>query len=273
MILKKDFKTRFAPSPTGNLHVGHAYSALNAWKACGKNPKNFFLRIEDIDFNRCNLIYVDAIINDLKWLGIKWQKPIIFQSKRLKIYQSALKKLISEDLIYSCHLNKRDYEQILSEPDFKKRQIYLNISKNNTFSNKKPAWRMNIDKIAKKLGKIHWLDYEGKQHIVEYDAIGDFIIARRDIQTSYHLSSVIDDACSKISLVVRGKDLLESTGIHTILQKIFNFNSPIYFHHDLILDENGKKLSKKNKSKTISEIRKSGENVKNLKKLLFKKRS
>ncbi len=265
MIFEKFYKTRFAPSPTGNLHIGHAYSALFSWYASGKKISNFSLRIEDIDFNRCKKIYVESIIEDLKWLGIKWKPPIVFQSLRQKKYQNALEKLKTEKFIYPCYLNRKEINEILSAPHYTKK-VFRNLKKyeNKIHHKQNPAWRIDINKVSKKLGKIYWKDYFGNNHPIDYNLIEDVVIARKDISTSYHLSSVVDDAEAEISLVVRGQDLIQAAAVHTVVQKLLEIPSPIYLHHPLLKDKKGRKLSKRDQVISILELRSSGIKINDL---------
>ena len=276
--------SRFAPSPTGFLHLGHAYSALLAFQLAKTRNGLFKLRIEDIDFNRCKKIYHNKIYYDLNWLGVKWEKDVFVQSDRIYIYKNYINFLNDRGLVYGCECSRSKINsvQLNLEKSFKYPNIVtypgtcrkkkLNIWSNNI--------RLNIDKINHYLsGPIlsyneKGLGPSGETGTQQFDlqwfkkAIGDIIIARKDIKTSYHLAATIDDFHQNVSLVTRGNDLFYDTPIHVLLQKLFNFKIPNFYHHKLINDQNGKKLSKSKNSESLNQLREKGMTLDEIKSLI-----
>ena len=253
--------TRFAPSPTGDLHLGHAYSALYAFQLAGHNPAQFHLRIDDLDFTRCRPEFVQRQIDDLAWLGISWQAPPHYQSKRLARYQSALGYLKDEGFIYPCLLQRKEVAEILSAPQatssLKGRLSDAEMAKRQD-NGREPAYRLDMTKIAANCPELFWHDRKTGKHIVSLSAIGDAVIARSDIGASYHLCVVLDDHDSAITLVTRGRDLAAETGIHRLLQHLLQLDQPCYEHHPLIVDETGKRLAKRDDAKSLSAYREHG---------------
>ena len=266
--------TRFAPSPTGLLHIGHAYSALYAAKMAESTNGKFFLRIENIDQGRCKSEYEDAIIEDLTWLGLKWESPVYRQSDRLALYKSALQKLVSQNVVYKCfctrgeiqneienigrapHLNIKDVKTSLY-PGICKRLTFSEVNKNIQIG-KPYAIRLNIQKAMKICPPLSWQDLKKGRQIAHPEIFGDVIIARKETPTSYHLSSTTDDHFQNINCITRGIDLFEVTHIHRILQALLGYKAPIYDHHDLVKDKKGARLSKRDKSITIQSLRRAG---------------
>ena len=241
-------QVRFAPSPTGMLHLGHVYSALYAWHACGKSPMNFQLRIDDLDHTRCRDHFIDAHINDLQWLGISWTKPPLRQSDRLKRYQKALQSLQDRNVIYPCFLSRKELKTALPDDEKSKREAHGN----------QPAWRLDIEQIKKDLPELRWHDQQQGTQIIDIEMMADVVIARRDIGASYHLSVVLDDYDSSITLVTRGRDLFDQTAIHRLLQHLLDLPTPLYDHHALITDETGKRLAKRDDARSLAHYRETG---------------
>lgn len=263
---------RFAPSPTGDLHLGHIYSALYGWQAANANPRQFHLRIDDLDHTRCRPHFIQRHIDDLNWLGISWAAEPLYQSKRTDRYQSALSYLQEQELIYPCFLTRREVDAILSaphnsgedttDPRVKAPSLKSAIDDSEAQSRQEagtvPAWRLDMAKIRKTAPELSWHDaHKGTQHIV-WDKMHDTIIARRDIGTSYDLSVVLDDYDTGISLVTRGEDLFQQTHIHRILQHILCLPTPLYDHHPLITDDKGKRLAKRDDAKSLATLRQDG---------------
>lgn len=263
---------RFAPSPTGDLHLGHIYSALYGWQAANANPRQFHLRIDDLDHTRCREHFIQRHIDDLNWLGISWAAEPLYQSKRTDRYQSALSYLQEQELIYPCFLTRREVDAILSaphnsgedttDPRVKAPSLKSAIDDSEAQSRQEagtvPAWRLDMAKIRKTAPELSWHDaHKGTQHIV-WDKMHDTIIARRDIGTSYDLSVVLDDYDTGISLVTRGEDLFQQTHIHRILQHILCLPTPLYDHHPLITDDKGKRLAKRDDAKSLATLRQDG---------------
>ena len=252
---------RFAPSPTGALHLGHAYSALYSWHACGQNPSFFHLRIDDLDHTRCKSHFVDAQIADLHWLGISWTHPPHKQSDRLARYQAALSSLKQRDLIYPCYLTRREVNEILSAPqETTDLKDALSESEKTARSEKGdvPAWRLDMAKIATITPPLYWQDAQKGTQQVCLDSLDDIIIARRDIGASYDLSVVLDDFDTDISLVTRGDDLFAQTNIHRLLQHLLSLPTPLYDHHQLIRDQQGKRLAKRDNAMSLTHLRDTG---------------
>ena len=228
-------RTRFAPSPTGQMHLGHAYSALIAWHAASCNPEQFLLRIDDIDSTRCKDEFTDHLIDDLAWLGLAWSAPPVYQSKRTRRYDAALSWLEEKKLVYACSLSRKEYEASLSAPQ-ETQNNGIALSESGPQS-RVPALRLDMDKALshiKMTGKsLIWADYLGTTVEADTQHFGNIILGRRNSPTSYHLSVVLDDADSNIDLVVRGKDLCPSTDLHCLLQTLLGLPTPVYYHHDL----------------------------------------
>ena len=276
----KQYNTRFAPSSNGYLHLGHAFSAIISSRLAEKNSGKIFLRIEDIDLGRCKKEYEENIHKDLDWLEINYDKNVRRQSDCFKNYERYIKKLRDLDLIYPCWASRSEIKKVVQnisknrsswpiDPDgqYIYPNIYKNISKaqrsNLMLSGSSFSWRLNIEKALsfakEKCGeKIFFnelgLEPKGKR-ILEPNLYGDFVIARKDIPTSYHLSVTVDDAEQGINLVTRGLDIYPATSIHKLLQIILNFPETDWFHHNLLRENNGQKLSKTNKSTSIKSLR------------------
>jgi glutamyl-Q tRNA(Asp) synthetase len=261
-----DITTRFAPSPTGLLHLGHAYSALLNFEAGDR----FILRIEDIDRQRCKPEFEAAIYEDLAWLGLRWEQPVLRQSERLGIYEKHLADLQERGLIYRCFKSRQDIETAMSAPHgtapiFKSAPLSALEERGNLAEGKPYAWRLSLDAAEHALGQtfseLAFIeDVDGRQIEQPADAwrFGDVVLGRKDIGTSYHMASVIDDAMQGITRVIRGEDLREAAGLHRLLQELLGLPAPIYRHHKLLTNENGQRLSKRNKALSLRALRKSG---------------
>lgn len=274
-------RTRFAPSPTGPLHLGHAYSALYAYDLAKKNDGEFLLRIEDIDQSRSRLKWEAQIFEDLEWLGITWTPQVIRQSERLKYYHNALQGLDKKHLIYNCTCNRKDILAAVSAPQEGAEvvfgpdgQVYPGTcrtkSRINTIDYTKPV-RLDANAAFELLSSnVTWRDNYLKT--IDKDTflnqIGDFVVSRAHMGTSYHLSVVVDDADQEITDVVRGEDLADATAIHVLLQRLLNLPTPTYHHHKLIRDENGKRLAKRTDAKAISAFRAKGATPKDIRKMV-----
>ena len=280
---------RFAPSPTGPLHLGHAFSALKAWdKACAEGGQ-FLLRIEDIDQSRARNEWEQQIFEDLHWLGIKWQEPVLRQSKRHQVYRQALQQLWDREILYPCICTRKDIEAAISAPQEgvpthgADGVIYPGTCRRNwsirpTQMPKNVTLRLDMSLAGRLCGKPHNLSFEEnsgtKPRQVKFNAgalcseIGDFVLARRDMGTSYHLSVVLDDAFQNVTHVTRGKDLFEATKIHVLLQRLLGLPTPKYHHHRLIRDTNGKRLAKRDDARAIAKYRADGATPKDIRKMV-----
>lgn len=273
--------TRFAPSPTGLLHLGHAYAALVAERAA--SPGHFLLRIEDIDRDRCKPEFEQAIYDDLQWLGLTWKQPVLRQSDRMAAYQDALDRLAP--LTYPCRCRRGDIRAALSAPQEGALPagpdglIYPGTCRKRSMPEAGPddVIRLDAARAFDVLG-VDRLSFRDTQimpdhdHILSrdqfIDGVGDVILSRRGMGTSYHLAVVVDDAEQGITLVTRGKDLFDSTWIHIILQKLLQLPQPLYQHHRLIRDDAGKRLAKRDDARAIRALREDGENPAGIRRLL-----
>ena len=266
-------RTRFAPSPTGPLHLGHAYAALTA--AALADEGQFLLRIEDIDQTRCRPEWETALCDDLHWLGLNWPLPVMRQSGRLPAYRAALDRLAATGLIYPCRCRRADIADALSAPQEGAAVIgpdgpvYPGTCRGRSMAEAGPqdAIRLDARRAFARLGQgeVGFQDdciMPGTRHRLAaadfIDGIGDVVLARRGMGTSYHLSVVVDDAAQGITLVTRGKDLFDSTFIHVLLQRLLDLPTPLYHHHRLIRDASGRRLAKRDDARAISLYRAQG---------------
>lgn len=280
------FKTRFAPSPTGPLHLGHAFSALLTHGLATAANGEFLLRIEDIDRSRARLQWEEQIYDDLNWLGLDWSGPVLRQSERLNIYEKALDDLWARGLLYPCTCNRRDIAAAASAPQ--EGAPLLGPDGIIYPGTCRPRHKLNADSPRPKDVPLR-LDMAAAGHMVLKDTqtaqgsfrelghgpngetgsiaftlqeltdtIGDVVLSRRDMGTSYHLSVVLDDAEQGITHVVRGQDLFEATRIHVVLQSLLELPTPEYLHHRLIRDDAGKRLAKRDDARAILKYRAEG---------------
>jgi glutamyl-Q tRNA(Asp) synthetase len=253
---------RFAPSPNGRLHLGHAYSALlNAREAKAAGGR-FLVRIEDIDTTRCTAELARACLEDLAWLGLEWEEPVRFQSAHMAEYQTALAKLDAMGLLYPCTCSRRDIAAA-ADPDLRDPEsqvIYPGTCREADRSRHEPhALRLDMRKACAMLNAPLNFTELGEGTIAADPADwGDVILARRDIGTSYHIAVVVDDALQGITHVVRGRDLFAATSIHRLLQELLGLPVPLYRHHALIGDETGRKLSKSAGDRSLASLREAG---------------
>lgn len=262
------FVTRFAPSPTGYLHLGHAFSALTAWDAAQTAGGRFVLRIEDIDQGRARPEFEAAIFEDLAWLGLQWEAPVRRQSQHLPEYEAALQSLAERDLVYRCFRTRREIaEAIASAPHGEGGEVFTggalppDEEKAKLEAGDAFAWRLSLKKARAALGPAYFaLVFEDETGRVraEPEKLGDVVLARKDFPTSYHLASVWDDALQGVTHVIRGADLRESAHLHVLLQKLLDLPQPVYRHHRLILGDDGKRLAKRDQAATLRALRESG---------------
>ena len=269
------FTTRFAPSPTGLLHRGHAFSALTAFAAARAAGGRFLLRLEDIDAERCRPGFEAAILKDLAWLGLEWEANVRRQSEHLGDYRAALEGLRARGLVYRCFRTRRELmDEIgraphgpeaapftggaLAEADEAER-----MARGEAF-----AWRLSLAAARRELGEA-WdaLDFveEGAGPAGENGAIvarpelaGDVILARKDLGVAYHLAVVVDDALQGVTHVIRGEDLFEAAHIQRLLQALLGLPTPVYRHHRLLLRPDGKRFAKRDTHETLSALRAAG---------------
>ena len=268
-----DVITRFAPSPTGNLHLGHAFSALFAEREARTSNGKFLVRIEDIDTARCNSAFEASIFEDLSWLRLTWEKPVRKQSNHMADYAKGLKKLENLGLLYRCTLSRKELSEVMSAPHPDNalnstqktptdtlRYISAIENERRLGAGAPYAIRLHMGAALKLAGNLKWYDCEHGEQTAVPETFGDIVLARKDIATSSHLSVTIDDAIQGITRVTRGNDLLPATHIHRLLQELLELPTPDYHHHKMITDKNGLRLAKRNKSSTLQEMKKSGQN-------------
>lgn len=275
--------TRFAPSPTGPLHLGHAFAALVAARLA--DPGHFLLRIEDIDQSRCRPEYEAMIVEDLHWLGLDWPLPVMRQSQRLPAYQAALDRLGAMGLTYPCQCRRADIRAALAAPQEgapligPDGPVYPGTCRHRRISEAGPedAIRLNAAAALAHLGLEESAFHDeniapGIPHrLTAQDfvtGVGDVVLARRGMGTSYHLSVVVDDAAQGITLVTRGKDLLDSTWIHVLLQKLLHLPAPRFHHHRLIRDASGKRLAKRDDARALRLYRAEGATPADIRRML-----
>jgi glutamyl-Q tRNA(Asp) synthetase len=256
--------TRFAPSPTGKLHLGHAYAAKVAHDLAREQRGRFLVRFEDIDHTRVRPEFYQGILEDLRWLGLDWDEEPWKQRDRLAHYQAGLNHLKSLDALYPCYCTRREIETELANlshaPHGPEGPLYPGTCRGLTTppDDREPAWRLDFKKGADLVGPLTFHDQGHGKIAVDPGLLGDVILARKDIGTSYHLAVVIDDAAQNITHVTRGEDLLGSTHIHRVLQALLNLPEPTYLHHQLILDDSGERLAKRHDALAIATLRERG---------------
>ena len=269
------FVTRFAPSPSGLLHRGHAFSALTAFEAARAAGGRFVLRIEDIDAERCRPEFEQAIYEDLAWLGLGWEEPVLRQSGRLDAYRAALERLRGRGLLYRCFRTRRDLiGEIARAPHgpepapFRGGPIAPEEERAHLERGDAYAWRLSLDAARAELGKA-WASVSFTEEDVEDPArsrriqaeperLGDVVLARKDLGVAYHLAVVVDDAAQDVSHVIRGEDLAEAAHLQVLLQKLLDLPTPRYRHHRLLLRPDGKRFAKRDTAETLRSLRAEG---------------
>ncbi len=262
--------TRFAPSPTGLLHLGHAYSALIGWRPARQAGGRFLLRIEDIDRARCREEFVAAIVEDLAWLGLDWDGDVRRQSEHLDDYRAALDRLDTAGFIYPCFCTraaiKAEIARAEAAPHGEEGALYPGTCRALSESERARriaqgesyALRLDVVRAAARVGALEW-EEEGKGRMAARpDLLGDVVLARKDIPTSYHLAVTVDDALQGVTLVTRGEDLFAATHIHRLLQALLDLPVPRYRHHKLLTDASGKRFAKRDQPLTLRALRESG---------------
>lgn len=273
--------TRFAPSPTGYLHIGHAYSALFAFEAARLSGGRFLLRIEDIDRQRCRPEFERAIYEDLAWLSLPWNGEPVRQSDRMHLYTSALDRLRELGVAYPCFCSRKqirmEVEQSGRAPhgpnaeliypgicrDIDPAESAGRIAKGEPF-----AWRLDVDKCLSMTGPLAWYDCRAGWIDADPGRLGDPILARKDTPTSYHLAVVVDDGLQGVNLVTRGEDLFQATHLHRLIQALLGFEPPRYYHHNLVADSRGERLAKRNRAITLRHLRDIGRTPSDIWKML-----
>jgi glutamyl-Q tRNA(Asp) synthetase len=254
--------SRFAPSPTGQLHLGHAYSAALAHQAARSRGGRFLLRIEDLDQSRSRPEYVEAIADDLRWLGLELDEKPLVQSRRSEVYTQALEQLKALGLVYPCFCTRSDIAAALSAPHAPQAH-YPGTCRGLPNDPERRAstahsWRLDAAVAIARAGLPSWTEADGTRFEASADDIGDEILARKDAPASYHLACVVDDSTSGVTLVVRGMDLRESTPVQRLLQMLLGLPEPTYFHHALVVHDDGRRLAKRDKAPTLAALRENG---------------
>lgn len=268
--------TRFAPSPTGLLHLGHALAAQVAWDLAQQAGGIFLVRIEDIDFTRCRPEFETAIFEDLKWLGFSWPEPVWRQTERFPVYAEALERLQKLGVLYPCFCTRQEIANATTAPQGEANALYPGTCRQRSEQERQDrigsgqlfAWRLDAARATALTGPLTWQDQRAGPQIVDFSGLGDVVLARKDVSTSYHLSVTIDDAAQGISIVSRGQDLFDSTHVHRLLQSLLRLPVPEWHHHRLICDESGKRLAKRDAARSLRSLRESGHTPESIRLLL-----
>lgn len=269
------FTTRFAPSPTGYLHKGHAFSALSAHAAARAVDGRFILRIEDIDTTRVRPEFDAAILEDLAWLGLDWETPVRRQSQHMADYQAALDRLRDAGLLYRCFRTRREVLDEIGRAPHGAGEVFRGSplpeaeEARRLEAGEAFAWRLSLDAARAALGEAAWAGLsfveegagpEGEHGLIQArpERLGDVVLARKDVGVAYHLAVVVDDGLQGITHVVRGHDLFEPAHIQRVLQALLGLPTPVYRHHGLLLSPTGRRLAKRDRAETLRELRARG---------------
>jgi glutamyl-Q tRNA(Asp) synthetase len=267
------FVTRFAPSPTGYLHKGHAFSALTAFDAAREAGGRFLLRIEDIDRTRCRPEFEAAIYQDLAWLGLQWETPVRRQSDHMADYDRALRELAERGLLYRCFRTRREIAEAIERAPHGKLEAFRGAplppaeEERRIEAGEPYAWRLSLEHARRALGGFGGLTFveEGQGPDGEHGLVparpeigGDVVLGRKDVGVAYHLAVVLDDALQGVTHVIRGQDLFEATHVQRLLQALLGLPTPVYRHHRLLVGPDGRRFAKRDRSETLREIRARG---------------
>jgi glutamyl-Q tRNA(Asp) synthetase len=267
---KMMFVTRFAPSPTGFLHLGHAFSALTAFDWAKRRSARFLLRIEDLDQTRCRPEFETAIYEDLAWLGLRWEIPVRRQHDHLAAYEANLASLIDNGLVYRCFKTRKDLmAETAGAPHgpqavFRGAPLPAHDENAKLLAGEPFAWRLSVSASSKFLAKratpVANLGFvsDHQHHTIDLDRISDVVLARKEFPASYHLACVVDDGLQGVTDIIRGEDLAEAVHTHVLLQAFLGLPTPTYHHHRLILGDDGKRLAKRDHAKTLRSLRDEG---------------
>ena len=262
--------TRFAPSPTGRLHLGHAHSALLGHRRAQEAGGRFLLRIEDIDPTRCRESFVDGIVEDLAWLGLTWAGEIRRQSRHMVDYRQALDRLNEAGLIYPCFCTRAEIKAEIARsgaaPHGPDGLLYPGTcrglsrsERNDRIVEGRPyALRLDVTAATAAAGPLDWHDRRRGLRRAAPERFGDVVLGRKETPTSYHLAVTVDDALQNVTLVTRGEDLLEATDVHRLLQALLGVPTPDYEHHALMRDPDGRRLAKRENAPTLADLRSAG---------------
>ncbi|MCW5646771.1 MAG: tRNA glutamyl-Q(34) synthetase GluQRS [Sphingopyxis sp.] len=257
--------TRFAPSPTGDLHLGHAYSAVLAHHAARAAGGRFVIRIDDIDGSRSREDYVAASLADLAWLGLAWDGEPLRQSDRLGDYAAALATLCARGLVYPCFCTRADIAASLSAPHGPSGAVYPGtcrdlsvVERERRMAIDPHCWRLDMARAVLATGALTWEEQGQGVRTADPRAHGDIVLARKDAPASYHVASTLDDAMMGITHIIRGADLLASTDVHRLLQALLGLPTPLYRHHPLVCGPDGKRLAKRDAAASLASLRAAG---------------
>jgi glutamyl-Q tRNA(Asp) synthetase len=255
--------SRFAPSPTGRLHLGHAYSAVLGRDRARADGGGFLLRIEDLDRTRSRPEFVEGIHEDLRWLGLDWAEPVRIQSQRSAEYEAALEKLRARGLVYACFCTRADIAAASEAPHEPAGAHYPGTCRALPDDGERRrttphCWRLDSQKALELSGFPSWKEADGQCFTAAREDFDDVILARKDAPAAYHLACVVDDAASGVTLVTRGADLRSSTPVQRLLQTLLGLPAPTYLHHPLVIHEGGRRLAKRDKAPTLAAMREAG---------------
>jgi glutamyl-Q tRNA(Asp) synthetase len=257
--------TRFAPSPTGDLHLGHAYSAALAHEAARVAGGRFHIRIDDIDGSRSREEFVAASLADLDWLGLAWDGDPVRQSAHIGDYAAALERLRARGLVYSCFCTRADIAQSLAAPHGPAGAIYPGTCRRlseteraRRMASEPHCWRLDMARAVAFAGELVWEEEGRRARAADPLAHGDVVLARKDAPASYHLASTVDDAAMGVTHVIRGADLIASTDVHRLLQALLDLPTPLYRHHALVCGPDGKRLAKRDAAAGLAALRDAG---------------
>ncbi|WP_044561565.1 tRNA glutamyl-Q(34) synthetase GluQRS [Azospirillum sp. B4] len=262
--------TRFAPSPTGQPHLGHAYSALFGWHAAREVGGTFLLRFEDIDPNRCRPEFEAAFTRDLAWLGLSWPEPVRRQSEHMGDYRAALDRLAERGVLYPCFCSRKDIQEEIARagaaPHGPEGPLYPGTCRHMDPGRRAAllaagtphALRLDVATGGHQAGPLTWTDREVGTVAAQPGILGDVVLARRDVATSYHLAVTVDDHMQGVTLVTRGRDLMEATHVHRLLQALLGLDVPLWHHHRLLMNERGERLAKRDGAASLAALREGG---------------
>ncbi len=265
-----DIVTRFAPSPSGYLHLGHAHSALFAWRAARRVGGRFLLRIEDIDGPRSTPAFAAAIEEDLAWLGLDWDGPVVRQSARMETYAAALERLEDMGLLYPCFCTRAKVRAEIAAsgqaPHGPAGPLYPGTCRaldederaRRLEAGQPYGLRLDVARAVERAGPLTWTDLGRGEIRADPLAHGDVVLARKDIATSYHLAVTLDDAAQGVTLVTRGEDLFPQTDVHRLLQSLLGLPVPQWHHHGLLTDDQGQRLAKRHDALSLRHLRAAG---------------
>lgn len=261
--------SRFAPSPTGRLHLGHVYAALFAAEAARQGGR-FLLRIEDIDLGRCRSEFETAIYEDLAWLELEWDPLVLRQSERFAVYGAALRRLEERELVYPCFCTRREIAAEIAgaaaAPQGPDGPLYPGTCRHRSAAERRRrlaegqphAWRLDVARASAEAPSLTWHDRDAGRQEAQPERLGDVVLARKEVPTSYHLAVVLDDAAQGVSLVTRGTDLFQATHLHRLLQALLDLPVPEWHHHRLMTDAGGRRLAKRDAALSLAALREAG---------------